>query len=106
MNSKLKDLGFIPLLILIISNVIHLPLTISIIFEQINTGFGYGTDYELGVLYYWIIEFILILPIILSLIFILIMFKEKNLKKEILNRLILLLILILQIALSNLFIFY
>lgn len=106
MKNKRSDLGMIPLIILTISNIIHLPLTFSIVFEQIQTGFGYGTNFELGVLYYWIVEIILIIPLIVALIFLILMYVKKIPNQEIINRIYLFLLIFLQIGLSNLFIFY
>ena len=73
--------------------------------EQIKTGWGYGTNLELGVLWPWLIE-LLCLPVVITEIvyFIINTFKRSSTKVTIAN-MGLFSLLIAQYFLTNLFIF-
>lgn len=107
MNSKIAKtfniIGNILLPILILINAIHLVFTILLAIEQANTGFGFGTSWELGVLYPWLFEVVFcLLPIGMTIVYLCNFDTNKKNKVAIL---ILMICLVLQILLVNLFIF-
>lgn len=58
-----RIMGIIATVLLSLANLCHLLPTIILVMEQARTGFGFSTNLEIGVLYPWLIE-ILLLPIL------------------------------------------
>lgn len=89
-----------------IGNLTHLIFTIMTIYEQIQNGWGYGTDLELFVLYPWAIEALIFLPSIAAYILYILIFPKKTFLKWLLVFDTLLFgATIIQIVITNLFIF-
>jgi hypothetical protein len=87
-------------------NLLNLLFTILLGIEQVETGWGYGTNWEMAVLYPWSVE-LLCLPVVLAgLIFaVLFIFLKSDRTLGRIN-LILTAALLLQYGLTNLFIWF
>lgn len=105
-NNKMNVFSIIMVVLLILVNLAHLIWTFCLASEQIKTGFGYGTNMEIGVLYPWITE-ILCLPVLISAIVYLIIsiFKRPN-KSLLISNIALFGIILLQYVITNLFIWF
>lgn len=97
--------GSITAVFLTIANLIHLLFTISMTNEQISTGFGYGTDIELAVLFIWMFEAVFIPIIIASVVFLCLNVIKKSVRMLFWTNVALLGILIMQYIITNLFLF-
>ena len=96
MNKKnLRDLLTV---FLVISNLFLIGWTIILTIEEIETGFGYGTNYEMMTLIP-IIKQIICFPIVIISIIYFIKYRDRR-------NIILFVLLILQYILLNLFMFY
>lgn len=105
-NDAMNVFGACASIFLLIANLLHIIWTVWLVSEQIDTGWGYGTNIELGVLYPWLCE-LLSTPVILAGIAFLIMNIWKKSEKIIsILCTVLLSCEILQIAITNLFIFF
>ena len=92
--------------LLVLANFIHGFFTWGICAEQIKTGWGLGTNWEMGVLLPWMVEF-LSAPVILAAIIFLILSIWKKCEKVIFVLSgVFLFIEVLQILIFNLFVFY
>lgn len=98
--------GIILLAALTISNLLHLPWSVWLIWEQAETGWGSSTGMELAVLYPWLTE-VLCAPVLIAaaVYFILCVFRKPHRGIPIAN-LCLTGLLILQYILTNLFIWF
>lgn len=98
--------GIVSICALFIANILNAISTICLIVEQIKTGWGYGTNLEIGVLWPWTIEILCIPLIILGIVYLIIyFFKHSNIEDFIAN-IVLVLILLLQYFITNLFIWF
>lgn len=98
--------GIVSICTLFIANILNAIPTICLIVEQIKTGWGYGTNLEIGVLWPWTIEILCIPLIIFGIVYLIIyFFKPSNIKIFITN-LALFLVLLLQYFITNLFIWF
>ncbi len=89
-----------------IGNLAHLFFTIITIVEQIQTGWGFGTDLEMFVLYPWFIELLICLPAIaVYIVYILIFPNKPFLKWLLVSDTLLFGAIIIQILITNVFIF-
>lgn len=87
------------------ANLCHLLFTIWAISEQLDTGWGYGTNMEMAVLLPWTIELLCIPVFILGLVYF-ILARKKPTSKLLRNGCAALYgVLLLQIFLFNLFVF-
>ena len=64
-NKKINIFSIIMIILLVLINLAHLLWTVWLTIEQVKTGFGFGTNMELGVLYPWLTE-ILSYPVIIT----------------------------------------
>lgn len=105
-NKKMNIFSIIMIVLLILINLAHLLWTFWLVIEQIKTGFGFGTNMELGVLYPWITE-ILCSPVLIGGIVYLIIcvFKRPN-KPLLITNVCLFSAAVLQYAITNLFIWF
>lgn len=104
-TSGIKVFRVVIMLILILANLLHIGYTWWIVDEQIETGFGYGTNIEMGAFFIWMFEFLLIPVFVIGLAyFIYCLIKKVNKKKMIIN-LLLYILLILQVFITNLLLF-
>ena len=98
--------SIIMIVLLILVNLAPLIWTFWLVCEQIKTGFGFGTNMEIGVLYPWITE-ILCSPVLISAIVYLIIsiFKRPN-KSLLISNIALFSTILLQYIITNLFIWF
>ncbi len=106
MRQKSDPFGIIFTVMLSFSNLIHLIWTFGISVEQIETGWGYGTNWELGVLLPWITEAILSPLLLVSLIYCIWFLVKRELSAAWISTVALTAALLLQFGLTNLFIWY
>lgn len=105
-RHRMEDFGTIMICLSALGNAAHLLWTFWLIDEQIETGWGYGTNIELGVLFPWITE-ILWAPVLIAGVIYLILAISRHPRKKLLTaNIILLALLALQYAATNLFIWY
>ncbi len=72
--------GCICLLMLVPANLVHLFFTALISLEQIKTGWGYGTNWDLAALFPWMLESLGTPVVILGLVFLCLSWKKPALK--------------------------
>lgn len=105
-NKAITVYGIIVIYLLSIGNLLHLFWTIWLTIEQIKTGWLYGTNLELGVLFPWLVE-LLCSPLLIAGIvyFVLHMLKPSN-KNICIANIALFSLLVLQFFITNLFIWF
>lgn len=107
MSKKNTYYGIVCIVFLSIISLFHLFWTITLSIEQIKTGWGNGTSLELGVLYPLLIEFISIPFLITEIIFLSLYFIKYKVPKSILIiNVVLFISLLMQYAITWLFIIY
>ncbi len=106
-ENKYMNLFSVLLIIgLVLSNLLNIIWTIHLCLEQFSTGFGYGTNMEIGVLYPWICEIICLPVVIGAIVYLIFAFLKKAKNPLLMANAFLFATLILQYALTNLFIWY
>lgn len=105
-NKAISVYGIVMIYLLSLGNLFNIVWTIWLTVEQIQTGWFYGTDMELAVLWPWLIE-LLCSPLLIGGIvyFILQMIKPSN-KKICIANIVLFSLLVLQYFVTNLFILF
>ena len=107
--------GAILICALIIANLVNLPWTFWLVVEQLETGWGYGTNMEMMALLPWALEFLCVPVIIAALIYVILCFvpriksrylraEQPDNRKVFIINISILVLLILQILITNLFI--
>lgn len=91
--------------ILTLANLAHMIFTIPMAIEQIITGFGYGSDIELGALVIWMLQALIIPVIIASVIFLCLNITKKAYRWLFWTDTILCIILVAQCIITDLFMF-
>ena len=105
-HCRMEGVSIIMICLSALGNAVHLLWTFWLIDEQIKTGWGYGTNIELGVLYPWITE-ILCAPILIAgIVYLILAISRKPRKALLIPNIILFVLLVMQYALTNLFIWY
>lgn len=106
MDERNDTFGALTAIIGAAGNIINLPWTLSLVAEELKTGFGYGTNIEMAALVIWMIE-ILSVPIIAleSVYFITSALKHESKRFMKLN-IVFCALLILQMIITNLFIWF
>lgn len=106
MDERNDTFGALTAIIGAAGNIINLPWTLSLVAEELKTGFGYGTNIEMAALVIWMIE-ILSVPIIAleSVYFITSALKHESKRFMKLN-IVFCALLILQMVITNLFIWF
>lgn len=99
-----RIMGIIAAVLASLANLCHLVPTLTLVIEQARTGFGFGTNLEIGVLYPWLVE-LLLLPVLVYGAVYLIVCRRAGRALYFTNAALISLIL-LQYVLTNLFIFY
>lgn len=102
---RLDNLRLITFTTLLGCNFGHLIWTIWLSLEQAKTGWGFGTNIELGALFPWIWELVCIPSLVLGVIYILVTIRKLEERKRLLIASSAWVVLFLQIFLTNLFIF-
>ena len=105
-QNKSEGFSVITICLSALGNVAHMLWTFWLIDEQIETGWGYGTNIELGVLYPWITEILCAPILIVGLIYLILSPFKKPRRKHLAVNILLFTLLILQYGLTNLFIWY
>ena len=102
-STGINIFGTVVSMLLAFSNFVHAFFTWGICAEQIKTGWGFGTNWEMGVLWPWLVE-ILSVPIIFAgITFLIINIWKKSEKTVFVLCTVLLILQVLQIILLNLF---
>ncbi len=105
-NKKINIFSIIMIILLVLINLAHLLWTVWLTIEQVKTGFGFGTNMELGVLYPWLTEILSSPVIITEIIYIIISIFKKPKKSLLVTNICLFGAVILQYLITNLFIWY
>lgn len=101
------SLGIWSLSLSALANALHLFFTIILTREQIINGWGQGTSLEIGVLYPWLVEGIFGLPaLILAVVYFCLFPKHPGHKAILVANIVLTSLLLIQVIMTNLFIFY
>lgn len=90
----------------VIANLVHLPFTLLLVFEQIKTGWGYGTDIEMFALYPWLIEFLSLPVLIAGIVFLILSIFIRPKRSVLILGAISTGLLIAQYVILNLFLFF
>ncbi len=105
-NEKTNIFGGLIIAPMLLVNIANAFWTLWLTIEQIATGWGFATNLELGVLYPWMFEAISLPFILLCLVFLIISFFKKPQKWILITNIVLFTLAVLQIGLTNLFIWY
>lgn len=105
-DNYLDIFGNILIPIQVIGNLLCLLWTVLLSIEQVKTGWGYGTNFEIGVLFPWIIEAVSFLAAAAAIVFLILACtsKIKPKKSYMITNAILLGVWILQAVITNIFI--
>lgn len=107
MNTKSRVWGTNALLVTAPLFIFHFLVSFLPMFaEQIQTGWGYGTDIEMGALILWLLQGLSLIPIALAAVFFVLAIVNKDKRWKTVLSGALLAGTVLSIALSNLFVFY
>ena len=87
-------------------NLLHGLFTLWAVVEQMNTGWGYGTDMEMAVLAPWFVELLCIPVFMAGVVFFLLNIKRRTPKGIVIANAVLCGMLALQIGVFNLFIHF
>ena len=102
----LKAYAIITLVASAVMNFLHLFWTIWICVEQAKTGWGYGTSMEMLALLPWLFEVVAI-PVVISVaVFIVLSLIHQWKKKLFLWNVFLIVLLIAQVVIFNIFLYY
>lgn len=107
----MEVMGIIGIVVLGIANLVNVPWTLWLVTEQLETGWGYGTNIEMMALMVWMVEFVSIPAAIFAIVYF-VLYRidrrsEKPLKtknKIVIANVVLLVCFVLQIGITNLFI--
>lgn len=106
--SKPKNdvFGLVALIILAIGNTLHLVVFLSMLSEQIQTGWGGSTNIEMGALYIWLFEVLVMIGAVVSIVLYVVSLVRGDRKSKAIANASLIVALIAQVVLTNIFIFY
>ena len=107
----MEVMGVIGIVVLVIANLINLPWSFWLVTEQLETGWGYGTNVEMMALLIWMVEFVSIPAVIFAITYFILYNIDKRSQKPLETKskvftanVVLLSFLVLQIGITNLFI--
>lgn len=101
-----RDAGTVACILGVLALIVNFLVFLCLFSEQIKTGWGAGTHYEMLTLLFWLLE-ILTLPLLLiELIYIVYELFKKNSRQMRIANTIILAVNIVCILLTNVFIFY
>lgn len=104
MDERNDAFGVIAAIMGFAGNIINLPCTASLVAEEIKMGFGHGTNIEMAALVVWMVE-ILSVPIIVTEVLYFVMSALKRTGKRFMKlNVAFCALLLLQIIITNLFI--
>ena len=105
-STGMNIFGAIVCQLLAIANLVHLLFTWGICAEQIETGWGYGTNWEMGALLPWFVELLSVPVVLAGIVFLAMNLWKKSEKVIIILCAVFLACEVLQILLMNLFLYY
>ncbi len=109
-ETNIKDaiaaFGLISVVFLGFNNLICLIWTISLTYEQFNTFWGYGTSIEMGVILVYMAHLVAISGLILTIVYFVCYALKKTGKKVFILNVVLFIVLLLQVIVTNIFIYY
>lgn len=103
MKRKPNAFDIITLILLLYALLLNLFVFTPILIEQIN--FGYGTQYEMGVLYFWMFQLLTVPALLTGIVYTVVAFIKKFNKSLFITNVSVLALSLLFIILSNIFIF-
>ena len=104
-ERKNNVFGLISLIIGSICFFVNLGLFLPMLSEQIKTGFGAGTDIEMGALIVWLINGITIIPLIICVVFTVISVIKSDYKWKIITNISLIALTVVMMVLTTVFMF-
>lgn len=96
--------GVITVVMLVLVNLGHLLWTFWLVAEQVQTGWGYGTNMDLAVLMPWITEFVCAPAMIAGVVYLVLSCFLRHKKGILISNIVLFICAGLQIGVTNLFI--
>lgn len=105
-NNAVTVYGVVSIYVLFIANLLNIIWTIWLTVEQIKTGWGFGTNLEIGVLLPWTVEILCIPLIIVGIVYFIIHFFKPSYIKIFIVNVVLFSILLFQYFITNLFIWF
>ena len=105
-EEKMDAFGATVLALLAGVNVLHLLWTVWLTAEQIQTGWGYGTDIEMLALLPWLTELVCIPALIVGLVYLILSFFFRHRKGLTAVNAVLFAAALVQYALTNLFLWF
>lgn len=97
-------LGVALIIMLSLVNLSHLLWTIWVVVEQVKTGWGHGTDMELGVLYPWLTELICAPAMVTAVVYLALSAFLRHKRGILIANIVLFVCALVQFGLTNLFI--
>ena len=104
-ERKNNVFGLISLIIGSICFFVNLVLFLPMLSEQIKTGFGAGTNIEMGALIVWLINGITIIPLIICVVFTVISVIKSDYKWKIITNISLIALTVVMMVLTTVFMF-
>lgn len=95
--------GVISIVMLVLVNLGHLIWTVWLIVEQIQTGWGYGTNIELAALLPWLTELLCIPAIVTAVVYLVLSCFFRHKKGILIANILLFTCAMLQFGVTNLF---
>lgn len=105
-NNRMVNFGTVVAVLLSGVNVLHLLWTVWLTVEQIETGFGYGTDMEMLALLPWMTELLCSPVLIVGMVYLVLSIFYRHRKGLVMINTALFAAAVIQYALVNLFIWY
>lgn len=105
-SNGMNAFGILTGIILFVANFLHSLWSVWLTAEQIDTGWGYGTNMEMAVLYPWFFEVLCIPAFLAGVVFLLMYIWKRSEKWIAISVGTLFACYFLQVILTNLFIFF
>lgn len=103
MSERNDPLGVITAILAVMCNIINFPWTLWLASEEIQTGFGYGTNIEMAALFPWMTELLSLPFIVVGIVYFVTAILKGKRKRFLKPNVILYVLLIFQITITNLF---
>lgn len=105
-SKAMNVFGVITIALLSVVNILHLLWTVWLTYEQINMGWGKGTDIGMAALWPWLVELLCLPVLIVAIVFLCISVVRRPLKRILITNVVLLLAAVTQYVVTNLFIWF
>ena len=105
-KKSINNLAVSVLAALVPANVLHLGWTVWLTMEQIETGWDGGTGIEMLALLLWLLELICVPVLLLGVIYLVMSFYRLQKKGMLMVNIALFVCLVVQIAITNLFLYF